>query len=176
MIDLGIWTGMGAFLISVATIISAAVISRGMRNRRSTAIELRLRVPYGANGWQLCMGLYGVAYGAGLLWPQLVGASATWRLLTSMHLDPQMLGWIAVSHGATSVIALFVFGDRSYWSPMVCALGALIWTMIGISQIALSLSQGIVLPAWGSFELLGGIGYSIATVQRARDSVFLSEP
>jgi hypothetical protein len=168
MIDPGIWIGIGALLISVSTIIGATIIDRRMRNPRSTVMEVRMHIPYGANGWQLCMGLYGVAYGAGLLWPELVGASSTWRLVNSVQLDPIILGSIALSHGVLSVAVLFFVSDKSYWSPMACAVGAMVWTMIGITQIALSAGQGVAIPVWGIFELLGGIGYSVATMQRAR--------
>jgi len=157
MNDLGIWIGIGAFFVSAAMLISNVII-----NRRNW------HLPRGANGWQLCMGLYGIAYGGALLWPGLVGASAAWRLLTGMHFDPTTLGIVAFSHGLFSITVLFLFGGKSYWCPAACAVGAMVWTMIGISQIALSVGQGIAVPAWGIFELLGGIGYSVATVQHAR--------
>jgi len=52
---------------------------------------------------------------------------------------------------------------------MICALGAMLWTMLGIMQRGLLLGQGVWLPVWGIFEIIGGIGYSVATVRRARD-------
>lgn len=138
-------------------------------------MELQFRVPYGANGWQLCMGLYAMAYGAGMLWPELAGAADFYRRLGAVGFDPQLFGLVALAHGAAAVVALFAFGGRSYWCPMMCALGALIWTLIGLSQIAISLGDGVGLPVWGAFELLGGVGYSVATVQRARDPVVQPE-
>jgi hypothetical protein len=167
MIGPGIWIPLGAALVVAATLGSAALVTS--RQLRSPAKRARWRAPKGANGWQLCMGLYGIAYGAGLLWPGLVGASSTWRLLTGMRIDPVLLGWAALGHGSASIVAVFFFGGKSYWCPTACALGALVWTTIGIWQIAFSLFNGVLLPVWGGFELLGGIGFAVATAQRSFD-------
>lgn len=139
-----------------------------------------MRVPYGANGWQLCMGCYGVAFALRLMWPALTGASESVRLfgagpIGATGVDTRLAGAVILAHALAAIASLFVFAGRSYWCPMICSLGALIWTLVGISQTALALGHGIALPVWGIFETLGGLGYSAATVQRARDPVLQPE-
>jgi hypothetical protein len=132
--------------------------------------RMMLSLPYGANGWQLCMGLYGIAFGAQLIWPDICGGRVIYGILADFGFG-HYIGWLVLLHGVAAVLSLFLLAGRSYWCPMLCSLGALIWTLVGLSQTTMSLARGIVIPVWGVFEILGGIGYSVATVQRARDPV-----
>jgi hypothetical protein len=128
----------------------------------------------GANGWRFCMGCYGLAWGAAVLWPELTADDpALVQILGAAGFGPdaKLLGAIVLLHGIAAVATLFGFRGQTYWCPAVCALGALLWTTIGLAQCTPQIGvHGIMVPALGLFSLVGGIGYSVSTIQRARSA------
>jgi len=76
-------------------------------------MEMHWRIPYGANGWQLCMGFYAIAYGVALLWPDLTGIVPIYHRLTTVGFDPAVIGWVALVQGVGAAVSMFAFNGAS---------------------------------------------------------------
>jgi hypothetical protein len=143
--------------------------TRALRNLSADAPNTRHdglnRLPYGANGWQLCMAAYGTVYALRHLWPHALGHGLV-QMLMSPAVDT-LIGALVLTHSAISAIAV-LFGRQDYWQAMLASLGAVLWTSLGITSVTLEWSLAQV-PSWGIFQLVGGIGLSVAMLQRARD-------
>ena len=128
-------------------------------------------LPYGANGWQLCAALYGVVYGLRLFSPEKFGTSQATLLLNAAKFpSSQALGFVVVIYSLLMAALVLAFSGRTYWCPLTAALSAVLWTVVGTTQVALEISSGHY-PSWGVYEVILGIGCAVATVQRARDNL-----
>ncbi len=77
-----------------------------------------------------------------------------------------LIGLLVLTHSVLSAISV-ILSRRDYWQAMLASLGAVLWTSLGITSATLEWSLAQV-PSWGFFQLLGGIGLSVAMLQRAR--------
>jgi hypothetical protein len=121
-----------------------------------------------ANGWQLCMAVYGLTFGARLLWPNLTGLAEVQTTALELGAIPTILGILVLVHSILSGAALILADAREIMRAMLVSLGAMLWTTVGLIALISELKNGYA-PTLGLFYLLGGVGLFVSLIQRARD-------